>query len=209
MNFIGFKNTNSPCIILDCRDIVGGDELVQGLPGQRHAFSNYVFTFPLEFFINEGQAKTYENAKRNFINKNIPLFFEHLNNMEKIANSSKELCHAKFTKQTIKRSMQNGVRFICGEENQKYILVGEQLWSESLQFIKIELEDVPFSVGGEERKSVSVSYDGIMPAEHARKYMKRECDELISTKIYVNFGYGEKFTSNSGRLKTEDCSLEK
>ena len=78
MNFIGFKSEKSPSIILDCRDIVGGDELVQGIPGEKHAFSNFVFTFPLELFINEGQAKTFENARENFLNGNVPMFSAYL-----------------------------------------------------------------------------------------------------------------------------------
>lgn len=210
MNFIGFKSAKSPSIILDCRDIVGGDELVQGIPGEKHAFSNFVFTFPLELFINEGQAKTFENARENFLNGNVPMFSAYLSQMEKLANSSNEFIHSKFVRQTIIRSMNNtGVRFICAKENQNCILVGEQLWNESLQFIKIELNDVPFSVGNEERKVVSVSFDGLMPADHARKYMRSESDELANTKICVNFGNGKRASKDFGRAKSEDNTLEK
>ena len=48
-----------------------------------------------------------------------------------------------------------------------------------------------------------------MPADHARKYMRSESDELANTKICVNFGNGKRASKDFERAKFEDNTLEK
>lgn len=176
MKFIGFDDPKSPTIVFDCRDVADRTELSLNVKNGASSLLNYVFQIPVVLFLNKSDKTDFQTAKENFLSGNCPKFIDYI--------CSREI--PKSTAEAIIKSMKNSIEFKCGKKGQNEIFVGEGIWNDSVQIIKIEKLDVPFKVNDKERKVISIEDCGIKALELLKDKNRYNKTFASVTKAFSN-----------------------
>ncbi|MBO4412819.1 MAG: hypothetical protein J5779_02275 [Clostridia bacterium] len=180
MKVIGFRDKEVESLVLDCRDILKGEELsFEPNKACKYLVSNYVFVMPIKLFVKVGEQPTIENAIKNLKDDeelDKTKFFEHLRDLIDIARTEKGFEYIEGQVKNICNSRDlfypygNSLSVYLVPNFQDEVCISAEVFNSSVQTIKIKKEKTPFLLNGKNRTVITIEDAGMEPVRTLGKY---------------------------------------